>query len=719
MRPAKLGRPSLAHDEDSVRRVRRCRPMEPKTKSCAFLCDNPTDGELHLVLTDTMGTRFLDIKTKTRDDKVRANLSLLLEVGDAAANEMWYHRDCLRNVERQCYSFRFDCTGVDDNITKHMCDIEIVNAVKCSLSSGAVLSMNDVNYEYLSTLTEHGVSVDSSDFKRHLKSLITENISTAEFVRPHRLNESEHIINSKTLSVAVGKVVPQDSGETLSDIVRVTKLLRDELLNCKDKWHFTGNMSFENPPMVAFFLKQLLFGTNAHSVSGKRDGAIKNTVSIVSQVLVQNVKSVKQVRHTPKSGVGFVSHTETPLNIGLALSVHNKVRSKQLVNFLSDLHLGTSYSSVLNIENRVECGVVERMKSTGGYCIPTFVKKGKSVFFAIDNIDFLEDTCDGQNTLHGTVVVMNQEDTDEGEVVSQPLIIPDKVTPVRQDVVYLEDPRIIPKATKFDTYKVNANSGLLKRYATMDRSWMLAWHLGNNTVQCNSEDVTINANTSFDDRTAGGTLTEDLDPVVEEDTNEDTTMPATSDHQQASRPTSRLNKHPPRQSLMPTWSATNSLLLQLKDCKSTKTHSEVVAPLFRQAPTDYATLYTVLSLTQNISAVVMGPDRKTVITLDLDLYERAVKIQESEGNTNWVLRAGELHICFAALHALGKYIEGSGLDTVAIEKGIYSPTTLRHIYGGKAFTRGIEYHTVNALACYVMKYEQLDADDTSVIAEQC
>ena len=236
-----------------------------------------------------------------------------------------------------------------------MCDIEIVNAVKCSLSCGAVLSMNDINDEYLSTLNEPGVSVDSSDFKRHLKSLITKNISTAEFVRPHRRNESDHIISSKTLSVVVDKVVPQDSGETLSDIVRVAKLLRDELLNCKDKWHLTGNMLFDNPPMVSFVLKQLLFGTNAHSVSGKWNGAIENTVSIVTQVLVQNVKIAKQVRHKPKSDVGFVSHTETPLNICLALSVHNKVRSKQLVNFLSDLHLGTSYSSVLNIEKRVEC----------------------------------------------------------------------------------------------------------------------------------------------------------------------------------------------------------------------------------------------------------------------------------------------------------------------------------------------------------------------------
>ena len=64
-------------------------------------------------------------------------------------------------------------------------------------------------------------------------------------------------------------------------------------------------------------------------------------------------------------------------------------------------------------------------------------------------------------------------------------------------------------------------------------------------------------------------------------------------------------------------------------------------------------------LTQGISAYVVGPNRRTVITLDLDLYQRALKIQESIKNRNWVLRAGTLHIAFAALHALGKTIDDS------------------------------------------------------------
>jgi hypothetical protein len=155
--------------------------------------------------------------------------------------------------------------------------------------------------------------------------------------------------------------------------------------------------------------------------------------------------------------------------------------------------------------------------------------------------------------------------------------------------------------------------------------------------------------------------------------------------------------------VMPTWAATKSLLQSRQHVNHTI--SEVVAPLFKTSPTDYATLYSVLTLTQEISAVVVGPERRTIITLDLDLYERALKIQQSVGSNSWVLRAGELHICFAALHELGKYLEGNGLDTVAVETRIYSPATLRGIYTGKAFKRGVEYHLMNALACFFFKFD--------------
>ena len=78
---------------------------------------------------------------------------------------------------------------------------------------------------------------------------------------------------------------------------------------------------------------------------------------------------------------------------------------------------------------------------------------------------------------------------------------------------------------------------------------------------------------------------------------------------------------------MPTWAATKSLLLSKSSNWGPWTNTAVVAPLFKTSPTDYGTLYSALKLTQGISATVVGPHRKTLITLDLDLYSRALKIQ--------------------------------------------------------------------------------------------
>ena len=172
--------------------------------------------------------------------------------------------------------------------------------------------------------------------------------------------------------------------------------------------------------------------------------------------------------------------------------------------------------------------------------------------------------------------------------------------------------------------------------------------------------------------------------------------------------------------VMPTWAATKSLLLSQKSQQNDKrTNSEVVAPLFKSSPTDYSTLYTILCLTQEISAVVVGPECRTVITLDMDLYERALKIQQSVGNSNWVLRPGELCLVFCALHALGKYVEGSGLETCLVELGVYSPATLRQILNGKAYKRGLEYHLTSALACLYLKFEAVLENHPGQLKDQC
>ena len=182
----------------------------------------------------------------------------------------------------------------------------------------------------------------------------------------------------------------------------------------------------------------------------------------------------------------------------------------------------------------------------------------------------------------------------------------------------------------------------------------------------------------------------------------------------------RTGKKLAKEGVMPTWAATKSLLLSQAGDSRGMTNTEVIAPLFKTSPTDYVTLHTVLMLTQGISAFVVGPDTKTLITLDLDLYSRAIQIQQSVGNNNWILRAGILHIVFAALHALGKTVDGSCIDMCAIESGTYTSAALRGIYGGKAYKQGIEYHITTSLAIMMMRYDTIfTSHPPEALRDQC
>ena len=88
--------------------------------------------------------------------------------------------------------------------------------------------------------------------------------------------------------------------------------------------------------------------------------------------------------------------------------------------------------------------------------------------------------------------------------------------------------------------------------------------------------------------------------------------------------------------------------------------------------------------------MVMGPDRKTVITLDMALYERAKQMTREDCKGKWVLRLGEMHTVMTALRAAGNTIEDSGLDDAWMEADIYGPTTTRQILEAKHMKRALE-----------------------------
>ena len=70
--------------------------------------------------------------------------------------------------------------------------------------------------------------------------------------------------------------------------------------------------------------------------------------------------------------------------------------------------MSVEYNHILRVEAQIEKHVVQRMEQSGGLYVPPDVVPGRHVFFAVDNVDFAEDTPDGKCTLHGTAMAIYQ-----------------------------------------------------------------------------------------------------------------------------------------------------------------------------------------------------------------------------------------------------------------------------------------------------------------------
>ena len=93
------------------------------------------------------------------------------------------------------------------------------------------------------------------------------------------------------------------------------------------------------------------------------------------QIYMQDVRTDRQTKYSSKPDAGLVQKPRTPLSTGLPLTINKRTCDKSLVSLLSDMHIGSSYKTIMDIEKRVETANVHEMSVTGSYCPPDFIKK--------------------------------------------------------------------------------------------------------------------------------------------------------------------------------------------------------------------------------------------------------------------------------------------------------------------------------------------------------
>lgn len=70
--------------------------------------------------------------------------------------------------------------------------------------------------------------------------------------------------------------------------------------------------------------------------------------------------------------------------------------------------MSVEYNRLLRVKSHIEAHVLQCMEQCGGVYLPPDIVKGRHVFFAINNVDFAEDTYDGKHILHGTAMAIYQ-----------------------------------------------------------------------------------------------------------------------------------------------------------------------------------------------------------------------------------------------------------------------------------------------------------------------
>ena len=137
---------------------------------------------------------------------------------------------------------------------------------------------------------------------------------------------------------------------------------------------------------------------------------------------------------------------------------------------------------------------------------------------------------------------------------------------------------------------------------------------------------------------------------------------------------------------MPAWRETNVVLYD-KDISKKRVR---FLPVLPYPVTQYDTVYTALN---NFKGILQHLDQpKLPVTCDEGVYHLAHEIQliRSEEFQDIVLCMGSFHMAKVALGCLGKYLKGSGAESILVESATFGVNVVDSVLGSKKLQQVIE-----------------------------
>lgn len=211
----------------------------PYDKELCFFCETGAKNKdsLHSVSTESAGQSIRAAIQVLGDPKLLTKLSTAVDLNDAHAIDIKYHKNCylnnVTNVVRRLES------SSDQDSGELAAKVEFLDITKKALREGKPLNMAELEAMYISVLRENDVG-DPSCSRKALKQLISSEIPEVEFHRPKRMNEPERVTSKEIRDESIAlleEAVSKDTG--MKAIYNAAAMLR-KCINRSKKWVFKG-----------------------------------------------------------------------------------------------------------------------------------------------------------------------------------------------------------------------------------------------------------------------------------------------------------------------------------------------------------------------------------------------------------------------------------------------------------------------------------------------
>ncbi|KAL9979291.1 hypothetical protein ACROYT_G016935 [Oculina patagonica] len=372
--------------------------------------------------TDSLGLN--QVQTKETSQKIISKAVFdevmscrLAGENDLIAAEGKYHLKCyskfLRSVEKNPGCKQGE--GNDD--LKQACFEEVMSFLEKGISQGNIYSLKSV-WRYFCCKLQSSCNVDpgiyrSNKLKEKIQISLGDKVSFIQPLNPaepllilssnlgegalhsilqnSRDNEVEDELNN--LSPDAAEDVDLDT-ELLSWLFRVAVKVHHDI-KATPGHNYVGGIDMKNaekvvPESLYMLIRLLCAGDVTDDGTDEMDVAIKTKILSICQDIIYLVSKGRKL---------------TPKHVGLALTVHQATRSRELVELLHSAGHTVSYDTVLRIDNGIANDVLERYHDNDKVFVPrNFIDCTERCYtrYAVDNIDINEETLSGMGTFHAT-----------------------------------------------------------------------------------------------------------------------------------------------------------------------------------------------------------------------------------------------------------------------------------------------------------------------------